>query len=858
MKKMKAFFYLISGFLMFNVAGYTQSTVKQAPQGFDVARAGIPQGKIDTVAYNSNTVGTTRKAIIYTPPGYSADKKYPVFYLLHGIGGDEKEWLNGAQPQVILDNLYAENKLEPMILVMPNGRAMKDDRAGGNIMAPDKVEAFATFEKDLLNDLIPFIEANYPVLKDREHRAIAGLSMGGGQSLNFGLRNLDKFAWVGSFSAAPNTKSPEELVPQPEEAKGKLKLLWMSCGADDGLIAFSKRTHDYLLKNDVPHIYYIEPGVHDFKVWKNGLYMFSQLIFKPIDPSTFSAYKYSRGEENSPIKGWPGLVNPNPATICNPMNLSYRFCPDAPSRREAADPVMVVFKNEYYLFASKSGGYFHSTDLIHWDLITTQNLPLEDYAPAAVVMNDTLYFMASKNSPPLTIYKTDDPKSGKWQIANSSFPIGMTDPDLFVDDDGRLYFYYGCSNVNPIYGVELDTKTLNPVGESVVLFNSDKKNYGWERPGDYNDKEPNPWIEGAWMTKHDGKYYLQYAAPGTEFKSYCDGVYVSDKPLGPFKPAGHNPFSAKPEGFIAGAGHSSTFQDILGNYWHVATMTISIKHMFERRLGLFPTFFDKDGILYSYTGFGDFPFKVPTKNINSPDELFPGWMLLSYNKPVEVSSELVDHQKSYSTDEEIRTFWSAKTGGKGEWISMDLQKECIVNAIQINYAENETKIMGRQPDIYYQYLLEYSTDNKTWKTLADKTQNQTDVPHDYVELKTPVKARYIKLANYHMPDGTFALAGLRVFGNGGGVAPAMVEDLKLYRQETDRCVVNLKWTKKQDAIGYNIRYGIQKDKLYQYYQVLGTDTATIRNLNSNQKYYFVIDAFNENGVTKGKNILELN
>jgi xylan 1,4-beta-xylosidase len=572
----------------------------------------------------------------------------------------------------------------------------------------------------------------------------------------------------------------------------------------------------------------------------NGLSVKCLLVLVYITAS-YAAYTQSRN-----------LIRSDQTTICNPMNLSYRFCLDAPSRREAADPAMVVFKGEYYLFASKSGGYFHSTDLIHWDLITSKDLPLEDYAPAAVVMNDTLYFMASKNSPPLTIFKTGDPKSGKWMVANPAFPIGMTDPDLFVDDDGRLYFYYGCSNVNPVYGVELDKKTLNPVGKSVALFNSDKKNYGWERPGDYNDKEANPWIEGAWMTKNNGKYYLQYAAPGTEFKSYCDGVYISDKPLGPFQLAEHNPFSAKPEGFIAGAGHSSTFQDIYGNYWHIATMTISQKHMFERRLGLFPTFFDTDGAMFTYTGFGDFPLIVPGKKISKPEELFPGWMLLSYHKPVEVSSELPNHPKNYATDEEVRTFWSARTGSKGEWITLDLQKKCIINALQINYAENGTKIMGRNPEIFYQYLLEYSTDNKSWKILADKTLNKTDVPHDFLELKKPVKARYIRLTNVHVPDGTFALAGLRVFGDGGGKTPEAVNSFRLERDKTDRCIVHLNWTKVPGAIGYNVRYGPQKDKLYQNYQVYNVDTLTIRNLNSRLKYYFSIDAFNESGITAGK------
>lgn len=297
---MKKILSVIVGVLVINLSVNSQEAIKPGPTGFDVLRDSIVHGKIDTIIYKSKTVDTLRRALIYTPPGYSKKNKYPVLYLLHGIGGDEKEWLNGGRPQVILDNLYAQGKIEPMIVVMPNGRAMKNDRAGGNIMAPDKVQAFATFEKDLLNDLIPFIEKKYPVFTDREHRAIAGLSMGGGQALNFGLGNLDKFAWIGGFSSAPNTKMPQELVPDPAAAREKIKLLFISCGASDGLIAFSKRTHDYLQQNNVPHIYFIEPGVHDFKVWRNGLYMFSQLIFKPVNPATFSQY---------PVAGAPASTN---------------------------------------------------------------------------------------------------------------------------------------------------------------------------------------------------------------------------------------------------------------------------------------------------------------------------------------------------------------------------------------------------------------------------------------------------------------------------------------------------------------------------------------------------------------------
>ena len=251
-----------------------------APTGYDQFLANIAHGNIDTIQYQSKTVGATRTTLIYLPPGYDKSKKYPVLYLLHGIGGDEFEWLRNAHPEIILDNLYAEKKITSMIVVLPNGRAMKNDRAEGNVFEPEKAASFATFEKDLLNDLIPFIESTYPVIQNRENRALAGLSMGGGQSLNFGLGNLDTFAWVGGFSSAPNTKSPELLVPNPTETASKLKLLWISCGDKDGLIIFSQKLHQYCKENKVPHIWHVEPGVHDFNVWKSDLYYFTQQIFK--------------------------------------------------------------------------------------------------------------------------------------------------------------------------------------------------------------------------------------------------------------------------------------------------------------------------------------------------------------------------------------------------------------------------------------------------------------------------------------------------------------------------------------------------------------------------------------------------
>jgi enterochelin esterase-like enzyme len=254
------------------------AAVSDPRRGFDARREDIPHGRLEMVEYESKSVGTTRKMQVYTPPGYSKDKKYPVLYLLHGIGGDETEWQRFARPDVLLDNLIADKKAEPMIVVMPNGRAQKDDRARGNPFS--SAPAFAAFEKDLLESVIPAIESRYSVLADRQHRAIAGLSMGGGQSLNFGLKHLDTFAWIGAFSAAPNTRPAKELVPDPAAARDRIKLLWISCGNKDGLIRVSQGVHAYLRDNEITHVWHVDGNGHDATHWKNNLYHFAQRVFR--------------------------------------------------------------------------------------------------------------------------------------------------------------------------------------------------------------------------------------------------------------------------------------------------------------------------------------------------------------------------------------------------------------------------------------------------------------------------------------------------------------------------------------------------------------------------------------------------
>ncbi|MEO5891730.1 MAG: alpha/beta hydrolase-fold protein [Ferruginibacter sp.] len=436
---------------------FAQEVVKPASIGFDTVRA-VAHGKVDTLTYNSKTVGTKRKTAIYTPPGFSKNKKYPVLYLLHGIGGDEKEWLNGGKPEVILDNLYADGKIEPMIVVMPNGRAMKDDRATGNIFAADKVQAFATFENDLLKDLIPFIEKKYPVIADKEHRALAGLSMGGGQSLNFGLGNLDVFAWVGGFSSAPNTKTPEELVPNPALTKSKLKLLWISCGASDGLISFSRRLHLYLEKNEFPHIYFIEPGVHDFKVWKNGLYMFSQLLFKPVDQSTFSKYPVAGAAASTNIRNAPyPQILPDSKVIFNVK------APDAKK-------VQIDLGKKYDLVKDNNGAWTITTDSIsegfHYYSLLIDGIAVADPA------SKTFYGMGRMAS------GIEIPFAGGGYYALSNVPHGDTRIKKYfstVTNSWRQLYIY----TPPGY----DSNTVAKFPVLYILHGGGEDETGWANQG---------------------------------------------------------------------------------------------------------------------------------------------------------------------------------------------------------------------------------------------------------------------------------------------------------------------------------------------------------------------------------------
>jgi enterochelin esterase-like enzyme len=411
--------------VLFTHFTFAQSQVKPASTGFDVFSPEIPHGLTDTISYASKTVGNERNALVYTPPGFDKSNKYPVLYLLHGIGGDEFAWTKNGNAGAILDNLYAQQKLEPMIVVMPNGRAMQDDGAGGNIFSPDKVEAFATFEKDLLNDLIPYIEKNYPVKKDRENRAIAGLSMGGGQSLNFGLGNLEDFAWVGGFSSAPNTKKPTELAPEPNKLKSELNLLWLSCGDKDNLIPISKNFHNYLSESDVPHIFYVDHGYHDFSVWKNSLYMFSQLLFKPVNEENFEDISNAGRPAETNIRSaeYPKLHPDGTAT----------FKIKAPE----TDKIQLDLGQKYEMDKTEEGVWQVTTDSLsegfHYYSLIIDGMPVADPA------SETFYGMGRMASGIEVPFKGDDYYTLK-NIPHGDIRIKRYYSDI-TNSWRRLYMY---------------------------------------------------------------------------------------------------------------------------------------------------------------------------------------------------------------------------------------------------------------------------------------------------------------------------------------------------------------------------------------------------------------------------------
>ena len=544
-------------------------------------------------------------------------------------------------------------------------------------------------------------------------------------------------------------------------------------------------------------------------------------------------------------------------TYCNPLNLDYTYpfhnSHLGKSYRSGADPAVVEFRGEYYMFVTRSWGYWHSKDLLNWDFITPEKWYFEGCnAPAAHNYKDSILYVCGNPSGAMSILYTDNPKRGDWKAVPSVLH-DLQDPALFIDDDERAYMYWGSSNRWPIRGKELDMKNkFLPIAkkpDSLLFLRPDI--HGWERFGENHTSDIKPFIEGAWMTKHNGKYYLQYAAPGTQFNMYGDGVYVGKSPLGPFQYAAHNPFCYKPGGFATGAGHGSTVCGPGGIYWHFGTIHLSINYKFERRLCMFPTFFDEDGVMYSDTYFGDYPHYSPDQvSRQTTSGGFRGWMLLSYGKPVKASSQLESYPVENVTDENLKTFWVAGKNDDKQWVEIDLEEVSDVYALQLNFFDyEETGFWGRMPNLRQRYLVEASVDGARWRVLVDYRNSFRDAPHNYIELDQPIEARYIRYRHHYVPGKNLAMGNIRVFGLGRGKKPATVKGFTVVR-EADERNVRISWKAVKGAQGYNVLWGVAPDKLYSSWMVYGDNSLDLRALTVGQKYYFAIEAFNENGISQ--------
>lgn len=567
---------------------------------------------------------------------------------------------------------------------------------------------------------------------------------------------------------------------------------------------------------------------------------------------------------------------------CNPINLNYKFQHyGANAHREAADPTLVYFKGVYYMFASMSAGFYYSDNLVDWKWHEDRDLDLYRYAPDVRQIGEYLYFCASDRGTPSTIWRTKDPLKEKFEKVSE--PFDFWDPDLFCDDDGRVYLYWGCGNTEPIYGIELDAATMLPVGEKKALFDQHMDIHGWER-GNFPGKEKRksnfpmniimyfmnrsgrPYMEGPFMNKWNGTYYLQYAAPATECQVYGDGYYTGDSPLGPFTFMPNNPFSLKPSGFITGAGHGSTIEDEYGNLWHVSTMRISVNQAMERRLGLFPAGLDEDGFLYCNQSFADYPIVIPEGKFNAAD-LQPHYMLLSYRKKVMASSSIKGHEPELAVNENIRDWWCA-AGEAGEWYQIDLGKVYAPHSIQLNFAEEQIPVKKmpkkeRSNNIAtgYRYTdsgrglktcyrIEGSLDGKKWFIVSDHLSGEDDYSHPYLILKEQYRLRYIRITAGELPyHSRFALSGVRVFGLDQGERPDRIKQAETHWE--DKLTCRLSWKPVRGAMGYNVRFGIAQDKLYNSYLVYEQEHVLLTTLNADQTYWYCIDSFNESGITEG-------
>jgi hypothetical protein len=457
--------------------------------------------------------------------------------------------------------------------------------------------------------------------------------------------------------------------------------------------------------------------------------------------------------------------------------------------RSIADPAVIRFHGKYYLFLS-GGMVWSSDDLARW---THHPVTIPGRrgitAPNVFQYRDHLYLTGND----VGFYRSNEPL-GPWEYVGDIHDAAgkkmlLFDSMGFVDDDGRVYVYYSGRHSDGIYGVELNPQDLTSFLGEPKRFWSFDKSHVWERYGDNHEGTELSWIEAPWMTKHNGTYYLQYSAPGTEWKTYAVGVYTSKHPLGPFAYAPRNPILIHKDGLINGTGHHTVVQGPDGNLWAIYTILYRNWGVFDRRIGMDRVGFDKTGNMF-VMGPTETPQLLPEVAKVAGEGALP--MAVSINRySWAASSSAPGRDPSYAFDNNVRTWWQPAQNDTAPSLTLDLgcrnptdaNQEFLVSSARILFEiappeRSNLSVDGHStwyPDAprvavppAYQYRVEVSLDNKKFTTALDRTSNIRSNNVEFGEV-APVRCRWVRLTVTGRPkDLPLAVLEFTVFGSSAG------------------------------------------------------------------------------------------
>ena len=487
--------------------------------------------------------------------------------------------------------------------------------------------------------------------------------------------------------------------------------------------------------------------------------------------------------------GQSGASADTPRTYCNPLPIpaypvgrlvknarmgdktdgsSLWFIDHVEQYRELADPTAIWHDGKWILYPSVDMAWVSDDMGATW-----QHHPLNirdvGYAPTVVRQGDRFLLMASESA----IYASSSPLGPFTEQGRPKLPEGLPatiDPMLFVDDDGRLFFYWGCTETLGIYGIELDrTDPTRAIGPAKKLIPFSPDTHPWERVGEHNQQPNKGWVEGSWMIKRNGRYYLTYAAGGTEHRAYAMGAYVGTSPLGPFTPQAKNPILRTTEGLVTGTAHGSIIKGPGDRWWVFYTIAAGVAHGFERRVGMDPVEFDANGVL-TVPRATSTPQWLPGRGPNGQGPSDTGWAHLNGGVQTLGSTSAPNLPGRLAIDNDLRTWWQPAEGDATPTLTSRLYGPASIRAVRVAWRDigldtNRGVVPGP-----YRYRVELETSANVWQTVLDRTASDEDLLIDYREI-TPTVGRRARLVITGWPKGiTPGVAEFTVFGQTEPVA----------------------------------------------------------------------------------------